>query len=95
MNWIMIPVILIYVAVIYQIRHKIRQHILMNIVRQNILNSRNPFNPEFMIQGYNLVFAFVLLPILFLSLSMLFNSFPFTYNWLYSIIAYAVTITAL
>lgn len=95
MNWVMIPIIIVYVAVIYQIRQKIRNKILMNMVRKNILNSKKPFNPDLIIQGYNLVFAFILLPILFLSWSMLFYSTPYTYNWLYSVVAYTVTITAL
>ena len=95
MNWIMLPVIAIYIIVVFQIRKKIRDSVLRNMVRKNILNSQNPFNPEFIIQGYNLIFAFVLLPVLFVSWAMLFGSLPYTYNWLYSVIAYGMTLTAL
>ena len=91
----MLPVIIVYIAVVFQIRRKIRDSLLRNMVRKNILNSRTPFNPDLIIHSYNIIFAFVLMPVLFISMSMLFGNVPYTYNWLYSVVAYGITVIAL
>jgi hypothetical protein len=96
MNWIMLPILFIYMIVIYQLRQKVRQYLLMNIVRQSVLKVMGHFdNTEIVITIYNLVFAFVLLPIFFIGVSLLIGHSPYAYNWLYSFVAYGMSITAL
>lgn len=94
MNWIMLPVMLVYVTLIYLIRQKVRDYLLLRMVRKNILKTITGYQTDLIIHGYNIAFAFILLPILFMGVS-LFLGYTTSYNWLYSFVAYGMSIAAL
>jgi hypothetical protein len=94
MNWFFIPVLVVYLYIIYRLREKAKLYIIIQIVQSQILKNI-PDPTEVAIQGYNLVASFILLPIFFLGWAMLFGNIPYTYDWTYSIIAYASTLLAL
>jgi hypothetical protein len=95
MNWIMLPVLVVYALVVWAIRDRIKKFILQEMVRTKILKQLGGYKIELMLAGYHLVAAFVLLPVLFLTIALLFNNIPYSYSWLYSIVAYGFYITSL
>lgn len=95
MNWIMLPVLLVYVGLVVILQQKLKSVILQAIVRSKILKVMGGHSTVVAIEAYNIVFAFVLIPIFFLGLAMFFNDIPYQYNWYISIAAYVSSFLSL
>jgi hypothetical protein len=86
MNWWMLIVMVLLSVVTFIVSQKARIYILQKIVRTKIL-SQVSISEEWVIQGFNLFYAFVLVPI-FLMAFALFTNQPLEYSLIYSIIIY-------
>lgn len=95
MNWIMLPVLLVYVALVVILQQKLKNVILQAIVRSKILKIMGGRSTIIAIETYNIVFAFVLIPIFFVGLAIFFNDIPYRYNWYISIAAYVSSFLSL
>ena len=95
MNWFFIPVLAVYLYIIFKMREKIKLFIIIQMVQSQILKQVQADPTTIAIHGFNLIAAFVLMPIFFLGWALLFQNIPYSYNWMYSVIAYASTIFSL
>lgn len=95
MNWIMLPVLVIYIMVAWAMRDKVKKLVLQEMVRTKILKQLGGYKIEITLMAYHLVASFILMPTLFLAIALLFNNIPYSYNWLYSIVAYIFYATSL
>jgi ABC-type iron transport system FetAB permease component len=86
MNWWMLPVIIILIIVTLTISQKAKLHIIRKLVSTQILHQVG-VSEEWIIQGYNLLYSFVLVPI-FLMAFALFTNQPLEYSLIYSIVVY-------
>ena len=89
MNWWLVPVIVVFVIGLYSLSQKAKTYVLMQIVKNQILKDLGG-TEEWIIQGYNILYAFIAVPILFMAVS-LFTGTPYEYRLLYSIVFYAST----
>jgi len=95
MNWIMLPTLLIYVSVIWTLRQKIKQYLLMRMVRNKVLHGIKSLSTDILIEGYNVFYCFVLIPVFFVGVALFLNTPDYSYNWLYSIVALIASHTSL
>lgn len=86
MNWWMLPVIIVFIGAIYIFSQKAKLHILRKIVSSQILKQVG-LSEEWIIQGYNAVYAFVLVPVFLMAVA-LFTGAPLEYSLLFSIVVY-------
>ena len=82
----MLPVIIILIIVTLTISQKAKLHIIRKLVSTQILHQVG-VSEEWIIQGYNLLYSFVLVPI-FLMAFALFTNQPLEYSLIYSIVVY-------
>jgi hypothetical protein len=86
MNWWMLPVIIVLIIVTLTISQKAKIYIIRKLVSTQILNQVG-LSEDWIIQGYNLFYAFVLVPI-FLMAFALFTGQSLEYSLIYSIVVY-------
>jgi ABC-type iron transport system FetAB permease component len=86
MNWWMLPVMIIFIIITLTISQKAKLYIIKKIVITQILKQVG-ISEDWVIQGYNLFYAFVLVPI-FLMAFALFTNQPLEYSLIYSIVVY-------
>jgi hypothetical protein len=89
MNWIMLPVVIALLAVIYALNQKSKKYLLMKMVQSKILHQME-YSEVAIIQGYNLVYAFIVVPILLMAIALLTGD-AYTYNLTFSIVVYIST----
>lgn len=89
MNWILLPVIVTLLVVVYTLNTKSKRYLLMKIVQRTILN-KIPYSENLIVQGYNLAYSFIIVPILLMAIALLFGS-SYTYNFTFSIVVYIST----
>jgi hypothetical protein len=89
MNWWLLPVIIVFLIVLYTISEKAKTYLLMQMVKNQILKDVGVAE-DLIIQSYNLLYSFVIIPILFMAVSLLMGT-PYEYSFLYSVIFYAST----
>lgn len=94
MNWIMIPVLIIYVVIAMELKRRFKTYLLQEIVRIRVLKNKEYF-PDLTIQLFNGVLSFVLLPIFMIGLALMVGNVPYTYDWTLSIVAYLATVLAM
>jgi ABC-type siderophore export system fused ATPase/permease subunit len=94
MNWIIIPVLIIYLLVVMAIKKRFKTYLLQEIVRIRVLKNQEYF-PDLTIQIFNGVLSFVLLPIFMIGLALMIGDIPYNYDWTLSIVAYFVTLLAM
>lgn len=94
MNWIMIPVLIIYVLVAMELKRRFKTHLLQEIVRMRVLKNKEYF-PDLTIQLFNGFLSFMLLPIFMIGLALMVGNIPYNYDWTLSIVAYIITILAM
>jgi hypothetical protein len=86
MNWWLAPVIIVLIIVVSIINHKAKRYILMEMVKNNILNQISR-SDEIIIQGYNLFYAFIVIPILLMAFALMTGT-SYNYNILFSVIVF-------
>jgi hypothetical protein len=86
MNWWLAPVIIVLIIVVSIINHKAKRYILMEMVKNNILNQIGR-SDEIIIQGYNLFYAFIVVPILLMAFALMTGT-SYNYNILFSVIVF-------
>jgi hypothetical protein len=86
MNWWLAPVIIVLIIVVSIINHKAKRYILMEMVKNNILNQIGR-SDEIIIQGYNLFYAFIVIPILLMAFALMTGT-SYNYNILFSVIVF-------
>jgi hypothetical protein len=89
MNWIMLPVVIALLAVIYALNQKSKKYLLMKMVQSKILHQME-YSEIVIIQGYNLAYAFIVIPILLMAVALLTGNL-YTYNLTFSIVVYIST----
>lgn len=89
MNWIMLPVIATLLFVVYTLNEKSKRYLLMKIVQRTILN-KIPYSENFIIQGFNLAYSFIIVPILLMAIALLLGS-AYTYSFAFSVVMYIST----
>jgi hypothetical protein len=86
MNWWFGLITVLLLIVITIINQKAKKYIIMQMVRNNILKQAGA-SEEVVIYGYNLVYSFIIVPIVLMSFS-LFTNTPFEYNIVYSVLMF-------
>lgn len=94
MNWWMIPVMLALVVVIMQLSKKTKIYVMKQLVMSNILKQTG-LSEEWAIQIHNLIFAFVVVPVIFLIIALFRYDTSYSYNWMISIVVYLSTFVVL
>lgn len=89
MNWILLPVIIALLVVVYMINQKSKHYLVMKIVQRTILN-KIPYSENFIVQGFNLGYSFIIIPILLMAISLLIGS-TYTYSFTFSAVVYIST----
>lgn len=86
MRWILLPVILALLIVVFLLSQKIKRYLLMKIVQSQILQ-QFAYSEDVVIQVSNLGYAFVIIPVLLMAFS-LFMGQPYTYSLTVSVVVY-------
>lgn len=94
MNWIMIPVLIIYFIVVMEIKKRFKTYLLQEIVRIRILKNQEYF-PDLTIQLFNGALSFILLPIFMIGMALMLGNIPYSYDWTLSVVAYFATVLAM
>lgn len=89
MNWVMLPVIIVLLVVLYALNEKSKRYLLMKIVQRTILN-KIPYSENFIIQGYNVAYSFIVVPILLMAIALLLGT-TYNYSFTVSVVVYLST----
>lgn len=89
MNWIMLPAITALLFVVYKLQEKSKRYLLMKIVQRTILH-KIPYSENLIIQGFNLTYSFIIVPILLMAIALLIGS-SYTYSFTVSVVVYIST----
>jgi hypothetical protein len=89
MNWIVLPVIITLLIVVYSLNQKSKKYLLMKMVQSKILHQME-YSEAAIIHGYNLVYSFVIVPILLMAIA-LFTGSHYNYNFTFSVVVYVST----
>lgn len=89
MNWVMLPVIIVLFVVLYTLNEKSKRYLLMKIVQRTILN-KIPYSENFIIQGYNVAYSFIIVPILLMAIALLLGT-TYNYSFIVSVVVYLST----
>jgi hypothetical protein len=94
MNWWMLPVMLALSFVVLQLSRKTKLYVIKQLVVSNILKQTG-LSEEWAIQIHNLIFSFVVVPILFLIIALFTYDTSYHYNWVISVVVYLSTFIVL
>ena len=82
------------VVVIMQLSKKTKIYVMKQLVLSNILKQTG-LSEEWAIQMHNLIFAFVVVPVIFLIIALFRYDTSYNYNWMISIVVYLSTFVVL
>ena len=94
MNWWMVPVMLGLIVIIMQLSKRTKIYVMKQMVLSNILKQTG-LSEEWAIQIHNLIFAFVVVPVIFLIIALFRYDTSYSYNWMISIVVYLSTFVVL
>lgn len=89
MNWVMLPVIIVLLVILYTLNEKSKRYLLMKIVQRTILN-KIPYSENFIIQSYNVTYSFIIVPILLMAIALLLGT-TYNYSVTVSVVVYLST----
>jgi hypothetical protein len=89
MNWIVFPVIIVLLMVVYSLNQKSKKYLLMKMVQSKILHQME-YSESLIIHGYNLAYSFIIIPVLLMAIA-LFTGNNYTYDFTFSLVVYIST----
>jgi hypothetical protein len=90
----MVPVMLGLIVIIMQLSKRTKIYVMKQMVLSNILKQTG-LSEEWAIQIHNLIFAFVVVPVIFLIIALFRYDTSYSYNWMISIVVYLSTFVVL
>ena len=90
----MVPVMLALVVVVVQLSKKTKLYVMKQLVLSNIVKPTG-LSEEWAIQIYNVIFSFVVVPVIFLIVALFRQDMSYGYNWMISIVVYLSTFVVL